>query len=1169
MSRLSLSLLGPLLVRSAGELITAFDSNKVRALLAYLAVEADRAHSREGLATLLWPDLPQRSALANLRYALSDLRRVIGDREAQPPFLLVSQDTLQFNPASDFDLDVRAFADGVRANDVELLPQATSLYRGPFLEGFAVSDSAEFEEWVVLKREQLSHQMVKALSRLAEHFEALAQYDRAQQYAWQLVELEPWQEEGYQLLMRALALGGQRSAALAQFETCRRILAKELGVEPSAEMTAIYEGIRDGTWMASQVRAPLPAFLRPNARPIEKERPLFVGREQELARLDQLLNEALSGLGQVAFVTGGPGSGKTTLIQELAQRALSARPQLITANGFCNAHTGIGDPYLPFLEILQMLTGDVEDRWAVGAVSSEHARRLWATLPTTVSALIDDGPLLIDRFVPGVALLARAQVGAQGQASRLDAVLRHLAAGSEGATVRQTDLFEQYTKVLHALARNHPVLLAVDDLQWADAGSISLLFHVGRRLKGHRILIVGAYRPSDVALGRGGERHPLESVVNELQLEFGRAGVDLAQAEGRPFVDALLDAEPNRLGRTFRETLHRHTGGHALFTVELLRGLQERGDLIQDETGQWIEGPAIDWGNLPPRVEAVIAERIGRLPEDLRATLVAASVEGEEFTAEAVARVEGLEPQEVIRRLSGFLEKQHRLVSAAGVHRTAQGHISRYRFRHFLFQKYVYSRLDTVQKVHLHESMGRALEEVYGRAAGDIAVPLAWHFEMAGMISTAVSYLLQAGNRAAQLSAHEEAIAHFRKGLAMLEGLPDSLERARQELALQMSLGVSVASARGYADPEMGEAYGRARDLCRQMGATPELFPVLTGLGGFFSLRGDCRTALEVYEEILAAAQGSADPVLLTIGEWGMGYILVITGKFADGRAHLERALSHYDPRQHRALISTYYQDPGVSCLTWLSWALLMLGYPDRALKRSREALALAEDLGHPFTRAFAQGLAAALCFYRLDPVEARQHAEATIALSRQSGFPMLLSVGKAMRGWALVRQGSIEAGQTELREGIAFLRASGTRQPLPAWLTAFADTCVEREMAEEGLDALAEAEAEATEEGGHFDESEINRLRGELLLRFGMGEGEAEASFHKAIAAARRQSAKLWELRATMNLARLWQRQGRREEARQRLAKVYGWFTEGFDSPDLKEARELLDQLAAPEPSA
>ena len=488
----------------------------------------------------------------------------------------------------------------------------------------------------MVTRERLHRLAMATHHRLADCHEQRGEYEPALQHAWRQVELDPWHEEAHQQIMRLLALSGQRSEALAHYESCHRLLAEELSANPGAETTRLYEQIRDG-FLSRGAREQgskgaggqrstgdadvLPAHvaervtfppLLSSASPRPSTPAPFVAREQEIARLHGFLEGSLAGDGQVVFVTGGAGRGKTALIREFSRRTQEAHPDLIVAGGHCNAHTGIGDPYLPFREVLGLLTGDVEARWAAGTITHEHARRLWGTLPLTVQALVDKGADLIDSFVPGAALVARAVACApQGGVwlERLRELVERGAAGPEAATWQQADLFEQYTGLLHTLASQAPLLLVLDDLQWADLGSISLLFHLGRRLTGSRILILGAYRPEEVASGRGGERHPLEPVINELRRELGEIAVDLSQAEEREFVEALLDSEPNRLGARFREMLYQRTRGHPLFTVELLRGMQERGDLVQDEAGRWMEGPAIDWEALPARGVGGMASR--------------------------------------------------------------------------------------------------------------------------------------------------------------------------------------------------------------------------------------------------------------------------------------------------------------------------------------------------------------------------------------------------------------------------------------------------------------------------------------------------------------------------------------------------------------------------------
>jgi DNA-binding SARP family transcriptional activator/predicted ATPase/predicted negative regulator of RcsB-dependent stress response len=1209
-AHLSLSLLGPFQVTLDGQPVRGFKSNKERALLAYLAVEADRPHRREVLAGLLWPEWPDRDALSNLRYALSNLRRVIGDRarasgrDAEPPFLLITRDTLQFNTASNHSLDVAAFTNltglsrtqGVR--DLSGLEEAVALYRGGFLEGFSVGDSPAFEGWALLTREQIARQMSSALHRLAAAYEQRGEYEQAQSYAWRQVELEPWDEAAHQQLMRVLALSGQRGAALAQYETCRRLLAEELGVEPGAETTRLYQQIRDGELKPP---APLPA-RRPTVaaepppfldevEPIEVERLVFVARERELAQLDRFLELALAGQGRVVFVIGEAGSGKTALVQEFSRHAQDVHADLIVASGNCNAHTGIGDPYLPLREILGLLTGDVEARWAAGAMTGEHARRLWNTLPLTAQALVEAGPDLVDTFVPRAALLERAMAYAPGRAdwlARLDQVVERKPTGAGMLVPQQTDLFEQYTRVLQALARQVSLVLVLDDLQWADAGSISLLFHLGRQLAGSRILILGAYRPEEVALGRPApsilrqaqdsaesgqrERHPLEPVVNEFQRELGDIVVNVDQAERRAFVEALLDSEPNRLGVAFRRMLHRQTRGHPLFTIELLRGMQERGDLVQDSEGRWVEGPALDWETLPARVEAVIAERIGRLAEPLQGLLRVASVEGEVFTAEVVARVRAVEEGEAVGRLSGDLDRRHRLVRAQGIERLESRRVSRYRFRNYLFQKYLYGNLDRVERAYLHEEVGNVLEELYGGQASEsadiaatapVAVQLAWHFQEAGVATKAIDYLRQAGDRAMRLSAYQEAIAHFTRGLALLETLPDTAQRAQRELGLQTGLSVPLAHTKGLAAPEVDSVLARAWELCQQVGEAPQLFWVMVYLTVQRVVRGEHEAARETLVRIFGLAELAGEPLLVAVAHHVMGWLLVCLGEFVPALGHAEHVMDFCTPQRRNAVTALFGIDTAIQCLSWASGALWFLGYPEQALKRSQKALALAQELDHPYSLADAQSTGGAMVhLFRRDLQAAQALAEATSTLASEHEFPFFLAQATMQRGRVLAEQGWIEEGIAQLRQGLAAWETTGSRYRRPTFLAWLAEAYGQAGQARDGLSVLDEALAQVEKTDERCYEAELRRLKGDLLAQEG-DEAEAEASLQHAIEVARRQSAKSWELRATTSLARLWQQQGKIDEARQMLAGIHGWFTEGFGTPDLQDASALLDELA------
>jgi predicted ATPase len=733
------------------------------------------------------------------------------------------------------------------------------------------------------------------------------------------------------------------------------------------------------------------------------------------------------------------------------------------------------------------------------------------------------------------------------------------------AALHQLDLYEQYTRVLQTLEQKSPLLLVIDDLQWADAGSTNLLFHLGRRLKGSRVLILGAYRSEEVALGRDGGRHPLEPVINEFRREFGDIVVDVDQFEGRKFIETLLNSEPNRLGPSFREMLYHQTRGNPLFTIELLRGLQERGDITKDSEGYWIEGPALDWETLPVRVEAAIQERIGRLPESLQKALAVASVEGELFSAEAVARVRDVDEHRMMDYLSSELDRKHRLVQAQSIQRVDGKPLSRYRFRHILFQKYLYSSLDEVERVHLHEQIGTALEELYGNQVevAANALQMAQHFEEAKIFEKAIHYMYDAGRKAVQLSAYREGIAHLTRGLTLLGNLPDSTQRDRQELDLQLALGMAWQGAQAAATTEVKNAFTRARELCQEVGNTTQMVQVLGGLVVLYYVRGELRLAQELAEEGFALAEKDNDPLLMMFCHWYLGFILFCLGDYVNALDHLKHVLDSYDPRQHHhSLVYLRGHDAGLGAMAYEVCCLWGLGFPDQALRRSEEALALARELNHPFS------LADVLCFagclfhaMRRDGDSLKTNAEDLTQLSQERGMPGWYATATRYLGEALVLQGNIQEGAAQAREGMRGVHSEYQEVCSTGTLSSLAEAQAGMGSLEEAQSTLDEAFAIVEKRDERYWEAELYRLKGELSLKQGK-QVEAEAGMNKAIEIARRQSAKFLELRAVMSLCRLWGKQDKKVEARQLLSEIYNWFTEGFDTPDLIEAKTLLEEL-------
>lgn len=912
MARLKLYLLGPPQVELENGPVK-IQRRKVLALLAYLAVNGE-TQRRDTLATLLWPDSSQSQARAALTRHLSEGRKIIGQDS-----LITDRETVAL--AGEVWLDVDRFRRLIECPPgspgcLDSLTEAVSLYRDDFLTGFTLPDCPGYDEWQFFQTEGLRQQLALTLERLIKLHIDQANYEIVIPHTRRWLALDPLHEPAHQQLMQLYAWRGQWAAAMRQYETCLRLLEEELGIPPTETTEQLYQAIKakrlatpvlqaepekmtDSDSQGSTAPPQSPHLVLGERGAVIPDRPLFVARESALARLDGFLEQAIAGQGRVVFVTGEAGAGKTSLVSEFIYQAQQNRADLLSVVGNCHAQTGRGDPYLPFREILNLLTGEVEDKLAQGAISAENARRLHKFFNVFGQILVGLGPMLINTLVPGVKLARRIEHFAVDQ-SGWSGKLRRLTTteATEKPDLSQAYIFEQTAAVLQALAAKQPLVIWLDDLHWVDSASADLLFHLGRRLEHSRILVLGTYRPEEIVVGRGAGSHPLANVVSEFKRSWGNIQVDLDQtglSEGRHFVEALLDTEPNRLGETFRETIYGHTGGQPLFTIELLRDLQERSDLVPDNSGHWIASPTLDWGKLPARIEGVIEKRIGRLDAELQEALTIASVEGEQFTVEVVAQVQGVTNPALVRRLSREVDKQHRLVRARGSQRLGGQRLSRYQFRHTVIRNYLYNRLDEVERTYLHEAVGYQLEELITDQVEVLEshlAALAYHFYEAGLWSKALAYAQRAGEKALILQAPQDAIEQF------TQALDAAAQLSEQPPATLYRLRGQAFDTLGHFDQARAD-YEAAHQAAHTAGDQRLIWQTLLDLGQLWASRdydkcGDyCQQALDLARSIEdRAAIGHS---LNRLGNW-----LMNTGQpFAARDCHRE-ALDQFETLDDR-----------------------------------------------------------------------------------------------------------------------------------------------------------------------------------------------------------------------------------------------------------------------------
>ncbi|MBI3301580.1 MAG: AAA family ATPase, partial [Deltaproteobacteria bacterium] len=857
----------------------------------------------------------------------------------------------------------------------------------------------------------------------------------------------------------------------------------------------------------------------------------LVGRDAELAQLHTWLSKALQGERQIIFVTGEPGIGKTTLVEAFLERA-AAMGGLWIGRGQCIEHYGAGEPYMPVLEALGRLCREPEGNQLIELLS-QHAPTWLAQMPALLSA------------------------------TDLEVLQRKV----QGATRER--MLREMAEAVEMLTTKRPLVLRLEDLQWSDVSTLELLSVLARRQEWARLLVIGTYRPMEVL----GHTHPLRAITQELQLHHCCQTLQLrglTEAVMSEYLAGRFAGGASLPLPKLARLIHQRTEGNPLFMVNVTSDLIERGVLVE-VSGRWELTAAVDdvAVGVPESIQQLIEQQIERLRPEEQRMLEVASVVGAEFSAAAVAAgVEAAVGEAEAR--CGRLARRNHLLRTSGIEAWPDGTVAaRYGFLHALYQDVLYERVPAGQRIELHRRIGEREAEGYGERAGEIAAELAVHFERGRDYRRAVQYREQAGENAIQRSAHVEAISHLTKGLELLKTLPDTPERTQQELRLQSALGAPLIATKGYAAPEVGQAYTRARELCRQVGETPQLFPVLYGLWVFRLVRAELQTACELGEQLLSLATSQQDPALFVEAHQAMGLSLLCLGELAPARRHLEQGIALYDPTQHRSHAFFYGQDPGVVCLSFAAWAVWVLGYPDQALERSREALSLALELSHPFSLAFALYFATLLSHYRREWQAAQVQAEALIKLSTDQGFALYLARGTILRGGALAEQGQVDEGIAQMHKGLEALQATWAELRRPYYLAKLAAAYARVQQAKEGFTLLTKALEVVHKSAERIHEAELYRLKGELTLqtkihgRWSKVQQEAEECFHKAIDVARRQSAKSLELRATTSLARLWQRQGKKAEAHYMLSEVYNWFTEGFDTADLQDAKTLLDELS------
>ena len=837
----------------------------------------------------------------------------------------------------------------------------------------------------------------------------------------------------------------------------------------------------------------------------------LVGRTEEVALLVHLWRQATKGEGQVVLLAGEPGIGKSRLIRELRER-IAGEPHVRLTYQCSSYHQT--SPLHPLIDHLGRAAGFAPD---------DPPEAQLAKLETMLARSTER----LGEAVPLIATFLGIPIGERYASLDL-------------TPQRQKQLtLELLLDQLEGLAARRPLLMVYEDVHWIDPTTEELLGLTIERIVHLPVLMIVTFRP-DFTPPWPGQAHVSRLALTRLGRDDGSAIVD--RVVGGKALPAEVSAQ-----------IVAKTDGVPLFVEELTKAVLESG--LLDDAGDRYElsGPLLPFA-IPSTLHDSLMARLDRLAPVKEVAQIGAAI-GREFSHALLAAV----AQRPEAELQAALDQ---LVSSELVFRDGTPPEATYSFKHALVQEAAYGTLLRSKRQHLHARIAKVLEDEFPQLAETQPELVAQHYTAAMLKDKAVPHWLRAGQLALRRAAVREAMAQLRQGLDLLADLPAGLDRDRKEIDLRLALAHALGDAKSGGSLETKREYAQVADLCKRTGNTAKLIGALYGLATFYFSRGDLTSALEVAERSFVAGGKANDALAEAGGHFMVGWVNMALGRLCTARANLERAINVLQPAVGHPGIDTYSVDLRVLCLVYLSWTLVALGYPDQARILSRQACAEAEDLGHHVTLAVALDRSTAFAEICRDTATVSRGIEKLSSLGREQSFPYYVAKGNFYRGWAMVEAGRIAEGIALMRAGLSEFQVTGDEEFMPHSLGLLAAAQAKLGELPQALSLVRDALARVTRTGERLFESDLNRIAGDLLLTMGQPD-QAEQCFHKAVAVAREQDARLWELRATTSLARLWRNQGKHTEAQDLLAPIYGWFTEGFDTADLKDAKTLLDELA------
>ena len=835
----------------------------------------------------------------------------------------------------------------------------------------------------------------------------------------------------------------------------------------------------------------------------------MVGRDEEIDLLLRRWARAKAGDGQIVLISGEPGLGKSRITVELEER-LHAEPHL-RLRYFCSPYHQ-DSALFPFVDQLGRAAGFARDDPPAARLEKLEAVLARPALPAEDLALVAN--LL---SLPGSERHPLPNLPPQRMKERtLEALIHQLG----------------------ALARHQPVIMVLEDAHWIDPTSRELLDLTVERVRSLQVLLIVTFRPEFQPPWIG---QPQVSMVALNRLDRQDRTVLVAQiAGGKTLPDEVVGQIVDR------------ADGVPLFVEELTKNVLESG-LLREEPDRYVLDGVLAPFAIPTSLHDSLMARLDRLASVRLVAQIGAAI-GREFPYALLRAVSRLPEDELLAALD-------RLVASELAFQRGTPPDAVYSFKHALVQDAAHSSLLRGSRQQLHAQIAEALETQSPELMDSQPELFAQHYAEAGLVEKSATFWGKAGHGSAARSAMAEAAAQFQKGLDQLARLPDDRERQRQELDMRTALGAALLAVKGMAAPETGHAYARSRELWERLGSPPEFLRIPYGQSLYHANRGEFDQALRLAEDLLRLSRQRNDSAGLVLGHLSSGRSLLMVGAFASCRSHLEEGLVLYDPISHRSLAHLAGIHPHVNSQALLAVVLFCLGFPDQALAQSNAAIAEARRLAHPLSLAVTLGVGSILLSLVGDDAALGERADQLVAVATEQGFLQWRAHGTILRSWVKVKNGDVTEGACLLRSCSTAYRSTGAEIWMPHFIALLARACEMAGQVKGGLALLDEALLIADRTGERWFAAELNRLKGHLLLQQGHPEA-AEELYHKALGIAAEQGAKLWELRATASLARLRRDRGRHADARDLLTPVYGWFTEGFDTASLKEAKTLLDEL-------